>query len=138
MAPVKVHRFPLHIVIDRCREIPGRWNAHCLELDVMSWHDTVQGAFDMIREAVQVTLVHEVSQGRDPSWRSAPQEDWDAMWARMRSARMNPAPLAAGVEPEFVIIETMLQLAHVVGDAPAQVPEFTPEVTFLPALALSA
>ena len=133
MAPVEVHVFPVHIVIDRCLEIAGRWNAHCLELDLMTWHATIPGALETAREAIESTLVEDLAHGWDPMRRTASREEWDALYSRLRKAQANQMPVAGATEPEFVIVETTIRITHVTADGPAVAPEFTAPVTFVPA-----
>lgn len=138
MTPLKIHVYPIHIVVDRCAEIPGRWNAHCLEFDVMSWSDSISGALDLVREAIAMVLADDLAHGRDPLERSAAAEDWDAMWARLRLARAGELPAAAEKAPAFVVAETSVRVSHFVPDQPAPTPEFARPVAFMPFAEASA
>ena len=129
----------LHIVVRRAPDVPGQWLAHCLELDVVSQGNSLQHAITMIREAVEIVVIDDLSKGFDPLRRRASQEDWDDLWARMNKA--GPIDLAETVrsEPEFLVLESVLTLAKVspqeLADlAPLQAPQpqFQVPIAFAP------
>jgi len=144
MTVVKQRTFDLHIVLWPDTEIRGRWMAHCLELDVLTWGTSVEHAVEMVREAAGMVLVDDLSKDRDPLLRRAPQEDWDSMWTRLRGARPQPLSEVANGRPEFIILESVVTMtaftptefaALVAGAQQPPTPlEFSVPVAFTPAV----
>lgn len=73
-------RFWLVFTRDRDGEDP--WVVHCLDLDVVTQGRSLRHACEMAAEAVQIMLSENTS-----STRSAPPEDWDRLWALLRTHR---------------------------------------------------
>jgi predicted RNase H-like HicB family nuclease len=140
---VKRHPFNLHIVLWRAEDVPGQWLAHCLELDVVSQGNSLPHALEMVKEAIETVIVADLQKGLDPARRRAPQEEWDAMWARLQSAHPRPLAEVTRGEPSFVVIESVMTVTEITaqdlaairaGASPAPVPpDFTVPVAFAPA-----
>jgi len=65
------------VLLKPAADLPGVWTAHCLHLDLVTQGDGFIGAMAAIREAVQLVVDVDLSEGRDPLTRpSAPEEYW--------------------------------------------------------------
>jgi predicted RNase H-like HicB family nuclease len=67
-------------VLRRADDVPGEWVGHCLELDVVTQGNSLHNALNMLGEACFMTLGDDVSSGKDPLDRRAPQSCWDHMF----------------------------------------------------------
>lgn len=105
----------LWVQVQRAEDLPGVWLAHCLDLDVMSQGDSIPHAIEMIAEAVNMTLEHDLSTGRDPLDRRAPREFWDAFWALMRRGEKMPPDAPYPVDDSTVV--AFLAQLHVAVEA---------------------
>jgi predicted RNase H-like HicB family nuclease len=63
--------------------VPNQWVAHCLDLDIVTQGNSVEHAFEMLSEAVGMTVCDDLEAGRNPRRRkTAPQASWDE-WDRV-------------------------------------------------------
>ncbi|HKY39613.1 MAG TPA: hypothetical protein VJN18_26925 [Polyangiaceae bacterium] len=75
------------ILLSPTPDVEGQWTAHCLDLDVISQGDSLEHAFKMGREAVDLVIRSDAEAGQDPFERDpAPQEDWDTFHDLLRNA----------------------------------------------------
>jgi hypothetical protein len=125
-----VRTYDLHLVIKPDPEFPQRWLAHCLELDVETWADSVAHVREMIREAVELVVVDDLAKGLNPLRRRAPEEDWDEMWARLQSLRGASATEAQEGEAAYFVIESTLHVGAITGERPPAPPTYVDRVTF--------
>lgn len=61
------------------RRVPDGWEVHCLELDLVTYGDTLEHASEMGREAVSMILVDDLVNGHNPLDRQAPDEIYEEM-----------------------------------------------------------
>jgi predicted RNase H-like HicB family nuclease len=67
--------------VTRAPDLPGKWLAHCLHLDILTQGDSVEHAFAMAQEAVELAVLEDVAQGLDPLERApAPEEEWRPLY----------------------------------------------------------
>lgn len=73
----------LWLLIKPAPDVPNQWVAHCLDLDIVTQGNSMEHAFEMLREAVGMTVCDDLEAGRDPRRRKkAPQVCWDE-WDRI-------------------------------------------------------
>ncbi len=63
------------------------WVAHCLDFDVVTQGRTFEHALSMLGEALLMVISEDLSAGRDPAERRAPEEDWLELTRLASSAR---------------------------------------------------
>lgn len=82
----------LWVLVTRSKELPDQWVAHCLDLDVVTQGNSIEHAFEMSVEAVQMLIDDDIEHGLNPFTRSpAPEEEW----APLHSLIQNCVPLDA-------------------------------------------
>lgn len=67
---------PLWVLFKPAEDLHGCWTAHCLELDVVTSGTSLSHAIGMVVEAAGMTIMDDISHGRDPHDRRAPKEYW--------------------------------------------------------------
>jgi predicted RNase H-like HicB family nuclease len=68
------------VLVEPAKDIPGIWMAYCLDFDVISQGDSPKDAIDCIAEAVQMAVMDDLDEGRDPFARQrAPEIFWDRL-----------------------------------------------------------
>jgi hypothetical protein len=72
--------YNVHIVVRPAADLPGKWMAHCLDVDVVTYGDSLRHVLDMIREAVEETFRDDAIDGRESLERRAPKQCWDELW----------------------------------------------------------
>lgn len=85
-------------VIERSQEMPGQWTAHALDFDIVSYGDSPRGALMMVREAVQLAIVDDLSESLDPLARKAPPECWEPLTRIWKDGRRLADSAALAVE----------------------------------------
>ncbi|MDP3767844.1 MAG: hypothetical protein Q8S13_07500, partial [Dehalococcoidia bacterium] len=75
------------VVARRSPDVEGEWEAHCLELDVVTQGTSLKHSFQMAVEAVCMTLASDVDAHRDPLERRAPQQFWDELYRFLPTGR---------------------------------------------------
>lgn len=75
----------LTVYLTRAPDLEGQWVGHCLDVDVVSQGASLQQAYEMTREAVEMVVLDDLNANRDPSERSAPREEWEAAYASVKS-----------------------------------------------------
>lgn len=68
--------YNLWVLIKPSVSLKGQWVAHCLELDVVSQGNSLAHALQMAAEAVSLVVADDLSVGRNPTDRRAPEEYW--------------------------------------------------------------
>ena len=68
--------YDLWVMIEPAHDVPGQWVAHCLSLDVVTQGNSAKHAFQMVVEAVTMTLADDLCHDVDPLARRAPEEFW--------------------------------------------------------------
>src|SRR6266850_344752 len=95
--------FNLWVVVRPAEDLPDQWVAHCLELDVISQGTSFQHAMAMVGEAAFLAVTEDLSAGRDPLLRRAPDEFWTDLYSIAASGEQVPyASLLKGVDGDFV------------------------------------
>lgn len=72
--------YNLWLLLRPAEDVPGQWIAHCLDLDVVTQGNSISHAFTMAQEAVCMVVAEDMSEGRDPLERRAPDEFWAELW----------------------------------------------------------
>lgn len=80
--------FSLNFFFRRSEEVPGQWLAHCLDVDVVTYGNSLKHALDMAREAVDLVIKDDLASGLEPMERSAPREEWESVLRRVNGAGM--------------------------------------------------
>ena len=98
--------FDLWVVVKPAEDVPGEWVAHCLDIDVVTQGRDAFHAMGLAAEAISLTVVDDLENGREPGLRRAPQEFWTELYAMLRAARaIDPHQLKdvlASARPENV------------------------------------
>ena len=89
--------FQLHGVVFQAPDVPGQWVAHCLDVDVISQGDSPQHAFQMLFEALFLTLVDDINRGADPMDRPRAE---DRLWDRFYSVFNDGEKVTGGMGPD--------------------------------------
>lgn len=77
LSPSTVYQFPIVIYPSEDSD-GGRVTAHCLTMDVLADHDTVEGAVSDLLETIEAAL--EAAEKHNANvFREAPQEYWDKL-----------------------------------------------------------
>jgi hypothetical protein len=97
-------------------------------------------AFEMLKEAVGMVFVEDLSSGRDPLRRRAPEADWDSMWERVEAARKLSVAELGTSQISFLMIEAVVNVHEITQEDLAAVtrgtipspppPEFEPKMAF--------
>jgi len=70
--------FNFWTVIRQVRQYPDEyWEAHCLNVGVVTYGDTLRHALNMIHEAVTMFVTDELKRGANPRDNTASSKDWD-------------------------------------------------------------
>jgi hypothetical protein len=77
--------FTAWVVVRRADDVPGQWVSHCLDYDVVSQGDSLDHAMKMVVESTTIVVADDVSKGRDPMSRRAPEACWEELWAVVRT-----------------------------------------------------
>lgn len=106
-------------------DLPGKWNAHCLDLDIVTQGESLQHAFQMANEAVLLAVGDDIVNGLDPRGRKrAPQEDWDLLHRVVEAHR----PLSDDANPTDVqAVATLLHVFTLDATEPAVVRSAPPD-----------
>lgn len=81
---------PLTFLLYPCEENPGRYVAHCLELDVVAVEDTKPKAILLLKELISDLLEAAIQDGTlDRIFRPAPLEYWQKL---VRARPYKPSP----------------------------------------------
>ncbi len=84
---------PLTFLLYPCEEKPGRFVAHCLELDVLAVEDTKPKAILLLKELISDLLEAAMKDGTmDKVFRPAPPEYWQKL---VRARPYKPSPRVA-------------------------------------------
>jgi hypothetical protein len=104
------HAYNLHIVLRPADDLPGKWVAHCLDFDVVTYGDSFRDAFAMARESIEMVVTDDLASGRDPDDRRAPRQFWDELWKKlMPHTVMLPLEEAMRrADVEYVIVQATL------------------------------
>jgi hypothetical protein len=81
------HKFNLWTLLRRAPESGNRWEAHVLELGVVTYGDSLSHVIAMANEASYMVLVDDIEAGRNPLARRAPDEDWQELYELRKHAR---------------------------------------------------
>ena len=105
---IETSAFRLWISVTRAPDVRGAWLAHCLDLDVMTQSDSLEHAFEQVREAVSLVLVDDLRSGRDPlaTRATAPPAAWAELWRVIDLAEKRPPgePIPAHQERVQVLV----------------------------------
>lgn len=76
------------VLVTRSDDEPGIWSAHCLDLDLVTQGETIEGAFVAARAAILMAVCDDLSDGLDPfdARSDAPEECWERLWRVLRHA----------------------------------------------------
>lgn len=120
------------VLVTPAESIPGRWVAHCLNLDLVTQGNSIQHAVSMAGEALAQVIEDDLAHGLDPLERPpAPQECWDLVSWTLRSGRPvdaieDPTAVAAVVAQVRVVVRQDMLPEHAR-------PSVVPTVDMLPA-----
>ena len=87
-----VRTFQVWVTISRAPDLPDKWEAFCLDLNVVTYGDSLPHALTMVVEASRMVIEDDLSQGLDPLERRAPQGDWDDLYEFLRTATVARQP----------------------------------------------
>lgn len=74
-------QFNAWVLIRASKSMPDVWTAECLTLGIVSQGDSPCDALDCLREAIDIAVIDDVAEGRDPLDRpKAREEHWDALF----------------------------------------------------------
>jgi predicted RNase H-like HicB family nuclease len=145
MTTPNVRTYNLFITLQRSDEMPGKWVAHCLDVDVVSYGESLKDAIDMIKEAVEMVFVEDFSSGREPLERRAPKVLWDEMWKNLLphtvTLPMEDVLKKPDSEIRYAVFQPTLTLhlrpaaARRISKEPPPVPEFELPVVQIPCYA---
>lgn len=107
--------FRLWISVTRSPDVRGAWLAHCLDLDVMTQSDSLEHAFEQVREAVGIVLGDDLRAGRDPlaTRATAPPAAWAELWRVIDLAEKRPPGEPVPAHQERVQVFVAQCVAHV-------------------------
>ncbi len=115
------------VVVTPSRELPGQWVGHCLDLDIVSQGEGFEGAMHAVLEAVMAAASDDAENGLNPLEREpAPDEDWDQLYALMRSKdRVSLAEIPREKFDQLAIVAAQVQLhvRHPIVEPPERIPE---------------
>ena len=70
----------LTFLLYRCEEDPGKFVAHCLELDVVAVEDTKPKAIDLLKELIEVQVNSAIADDAlERVFRPAPRKYWEML-----------------------------------------------------------
>ncbi|WP_242335325.1 hypothetical protein [Anaeromyxobacter sp. SG66] len=107
--------FNVWIVVRPAADVPGQWVAHCLDLDVVTYGNSLRHALDMVHEAARNTILDDLNSNQDPMDRRAPRECWDEMFKKLmpRAKRVEARDLVERNERyAFVIAQLTLSFVR--------------------------
>lgn len=67
----------LNFIVRPCADVPGDWEAHCLEFDVLAQGGSAEQALRAAEESARVVVREDLKLNRYPYSRRAPQGYWD-------------------------------------------------------------
>lgn len=82
-------KFNVWVLFRRPPEGRDQWEAHVLDLDVVTYGNSLAHAIEMAIDAAHMVLSDDLAEGRDPSERRAPDEDWKEMYGLQGLAGSN-------------------------------------------------
>ena len=120
------------VLVTRSEEMPDKWVAHCLDLDIVTQGDSVDHAFAMAREAVNMVIQDDLAEGLNPFDRQpAPGEDWAELYSLMHDGVPRDA---IPVEERGAVTAVAAQLRLDVVSRSEETGTFAPELWQLVAL----
>jgi len=97
----------LNFLIYPCEENPGRFVAHCLELDIVAVEDTIDEAIILLKNLVEDLLESAAKEGTlDKVFRAAPRKYWKML------ARAKPYPAPDRVRKRRIHAPTVNDVAY--------------------------
>lgn len=63
-------------IFEPSQDLPGKWVAHCLDLDVVTYGNSIVDARRMVLEACKIVIEEDEKFSKDSSLRSAPNNHW--------------------------------------------------------------
>lgn len=91
----KVDRvYNVWVLAHPCQDVPGQWVAHCLEFDVVSQGNSLEHAMRMVGEACALVVVDDLTKGKDPLARRAPEKCFDEMFEALQTGNRVPMDIA--------------------------------------------
>jgi predicted RNase H-like HicB family nuclease len=112
MAKTRVEQksFSVYITIERAPDLPGQWEAQCLEVDVITYGNSPQDALRMIEEATALCIVDDLDHDRDPLAHEAPDEDWTRLRNLLGEAKKVPVDTLESKPPSGAIFVLTMRL----------------------------
>ncbi len=100
------------VVVRPASDLPGQWVAQCLDVDVVSQGNSLDHALGMAREALVIVILDELSRGRDPLERRAPDEIFSELYDVLEHGhKISPAEMQqAGDEGQLTVVATQFEL----------------------------
>lgn len=102
-------------LFERSEQLPDTWVAQCLELDVVTYGQSVEHALEMALEASRMILDEDEKAGLDPFTRRAPKEDWEKL-ERLRQAPKATIPIGSmnSRQNDFKIFAVQMEIPKAV------------------------
>lgn len=102
-------------LFERSEQLPDTWVAQCLELDVVTYGQSLDHALEMALEASRMILDDDEEAGLDPFARRAPKEDWDKLEELRKSPKAHiPLGSMGSRQDEFKIFAVQMEVPKVV------------------------
>jgi len=106
--PAKTYN--LWVTVERATDVRGQWVAHVLDFDAVTQGNTIEHALRMAGEAAAMIAVEDLGTHRDPTDRRAPEEDWERMFAILRTAELISVAEIATREAELACVVCTFEL----------------------------
>jgi predicted RNase H-like HicB family nuclease len=104
---------PIWVYFERDPELDNIWVAHLLDLDLVTQGESLREAIFMATDAAITTLAAALfdTNCRASLHRTAPQEDWERLWALFRQAPAQQIDSIVDREAEFTKMGTQLRIS---------------------------
>lgn len=109
-------------------DVPGQWEIHCLDMDVVSMGNSLQHALAMLVEGLFMVIIDDRKNGRDPLARRAPEEEWKPMWDVFYSAKAKPVTSEADLDISGAEVALQMEMILEPRSAAARGSEAPPSV----------
>lgn len=107
--------YNLWVVVRPAADLKGQWVAHCLDLDLVTYGNSLRHAMDMVHEAAEATILDDLNSKNDPMDRRAPRECWDEMWKKLmpRTQQVPDVPKLFERESAVALVIAQLTMSFV-------------------------
>ena len=80
---IEQRAFSCVAVVTPGERVLGKWVAHCLTFDVLAQANDPESALELVIAATREACLDDLNEGRDPTERKAPEDDWKIFHAAM-------------------------------------------------------